>query len=108
MCSLDSTLRALASRRRRLTLRCLLEHRELTLPDLAELVAERESGDDLADIPPERVCRVYFSLYHTHLPMLEDADLVRYEQERDYVTVSGETRSALAEGRELFEALARE
>lgn len=108
MCSLDSTLRALASRRRRLTLRCLMEHRELALPDLAELVAERESGEPLSALSPERACRVYFSLYHTHLPKLENAGLVRYDQEEDYVIAPEETRAALAEGRELFETLLSE
>jgi len=105
MCSFDSIFQALASRRRRLTLRCLLEHRELTLPDLAELVAERESSENIAAIPADRVSRVYFSLYHTHLPKLEDADLVRYEQEGDYVTVTQRTVPALAEGRDLLETL---
>lgn len=108
MSGIDAVFQALASRRRRLTLRCLLRHRELTLPDLAELVAEEERAEDLPDISPERVSRVYFSLYHTHLPKLEAADLVRYEQEADYVTTTDRTVPALAEGRDLLDCLASE
>jgi DNA-binding transcriptional ArsR family regulator len=108
MSELDAVFRALASRRRRITLRCLLRHRDLTLPDLAELVAEQERAEDLPAIPPERVSRVYFSLYHTHLPKLEAADLVRYEQEGDYVATTDRTIPALAEGRDALEQLTSE
>lgn len=31
---------------------------------------------------------MYISLYHKHIPKLADADLVRYDQERDTVTVT--------------------
>lgn len=55
------------------------------MPDMAELVAERERAERLPDIDAETVRDVYLSLYHTHVPVLENADVVRYEQERDLV-----------------------
>jgi hypothetical protein len=105
MRSLDTVFRALSVRRRRLALACLLPHETLTLPDLAELVVERETGERLDDVPADRVCRLYFSLYHTHVPKLEAADLVRYEQEGDLVHATDGTVPALADARAELEAL---
>jgi hypothetical protein len=104
---LQSTFRALASPRRRVALRCLQAHRTVVLADLAEYVAEREADASVVDIPPERVQRVYFSLYHRHVPALEDADLVRYDQEADVVTVTERTSEALAAARDAIDDLAR-
>lgn len=81
----DAALEALADARRRRALRCLQPHRELTLPDLAEEVTVKEADAPLPELPAERVQEVYFSLYHTHVPKLEAAGLVRYSQERDLV-----------------------
>lgn len=82
----DTVFDVLADERRR----CALEvvrtvDDDLTLPDLADAVAEREVGDPIVDIPPERVSRVYLSLYHDHLPRLVEAGLLEYHQERDLV-----------------------
>ncbi len=83
---LDEALTLLADRRRRLLLEVVVSHDEaLTLPDVAEEVAERETGYQLADISAERIKRVYISLYHDHLPRLVDADVLEYDQERDLV-----------------------
>lgn len=76
----------LANTRRRQALRYVRRHRSLSLATLADGVAEREADLPLQKIDPEVVTQVYLSLYHTHIPELEAADIVAYEQERDWVT----------------------
>lgn len=99
----STLLRVLAEPRRRLALAALCEHGEVSLPDLAEVVAEGESGHRVEEIPPERVTRVYFSLYHKHVPELEDAGLVRYEQEHDLVVFREGGVETLRHVRELID-----
>lgn len=84
MYEVDTVFQALSNRRRRSAICCLSEHRRVTLADLAEYVVESE-GEETREIPADQTTEVYFSLYHTHVPSLEDAGLVRYNQERDLV-----------------------
>lgn len=81
----DRVLRALAARRRRVALSLLRDLGTLTLADLADELAEREHGTTIDRIPPEKVKTTYMSLYHRHVPKLEAAGLVEYDQERDMV-----------------------
>lgn len=78
----------LAHPRRRAALAQLSAHHEATLADLAELVAETESDTPVEQLSAERVRHVYFELYHRHVPKLESARLVRYDQEADLVAVA--------------------
>lgn len=79
-----------AHRRRRYALRGLRMHdTPMALADLADEVAIRENEAPITEISPESVKRVYLSLYHTHIPKLEDAGFVRYDQEQDSVALSG-------------------
>lgn len=105
MCSLEPTFRALQHSRRRVALRAVTAHESLSLADLAELVSERESGDALRDVSAERVRDVYFSLYHTHVPVLRDAGLVWYRQDADRVGVTDETPESLSAARAAIEAV---
>ena len=82
----DDVLKVLADSRRRHALCCLQRHGELSLPDLAEEVTVREDDAPLPEVSAERVSEVYFSLYHTHVPKLEEVGFVRYNQQRDLVT----------------------
>jgi hypothetical protein len=102
---LEAVFRVLAARRRRVALRFLQEHRTVALPDLAELVLERETGDPIAELSPERVTDVYFSLYHTHVPVLEDAGLAWYEQQEDLVGLEEGANDVLARAREAVDSL---
>lgn len=87
--TLDATFDVLSNRRRREALRCLAAHDEpMALADLADEVAVAERGGPITDIPAEAVKRVYVSLYHTHVPNLENAGFVRYDQERDLVALA--------------------
>lgn len=71
---------------RRLLLACLAEHAEpITLPDAAEQVTRSAHGARIENVDPETVRRTYLNLYHTHVPKLVDADVVRYSQESDLI-----------------------
>lgn len=83
---ISDSLSILASERRRHVLTIVDEHGEpLALADVADEVAIRESGRPLTELSAQRVARVYTSLYHDHLPRLQDAGLLEYDQNRDLV-----------------------
>ncbi len=85
--AVDNAFSLLADRRRRLTLEVLRTYEQsLTLPDVAEEVAKRETGQRIVEITPETVTEIYISLYHDHIPRLAEVGLLEYEQERDLVT----------------------
>lgn len=80
--SKDELFRILSNSRRRQIIYFL--HRagdELTLKELAAMVAARENGTAVEDVTDEERQRVYISLYQTHLPKLEASDLVHYDEE---------------------------
>ena len=87
--------KVLSSERRWLALQYVQSHRTLTLADLAELVAEDEEDQAVQEIAEEIVRDVYVSLYHAHVPLLEEADLVQYDQEQDRVTAGDQLESTL-------------
>ncbi|WP_128476097.1 DUF7344 domain-containing protein [Halorussus pelagicus] len=86
--SLDSLLGLLADFRRREALVTLLNHEDLSLPDLADEVTIAERGEPLTRIDADDVLQVYLSLYHTHVPKLARAGLVDYDQDDDYVALT--------------------
>lgn len=102
---LSTLFRVLAEPRRRVALEALCEHGSVALPDLAEVVAERSTGKRVDEISPEAVTRVYFSLYHNHVPELEEAGLVRYDQEEDRVVYLEATTEHLARVRTTLEGM---
>lgn len=104
-CEPELLFRVLQNRRRRIALRHLRTHRTLTLPDLAELVADGETTEPFTELPPEAVRDVYFSLYHTHIPMLVEAGLARYEQDDDVVGIVDSAAATLADVRDMVDAL---
>ncbi|WP_135303812.1 DUF7344 domain-containing protein [Haloarcula amylovorans] len=105
MGDLDCIYRALAARERRLALSCLQDHQTLTLADLTELVLERTDEADITTVSEDRIRDTYFALYHTHVPILEESDLVRYDQTDDLVTVTERVRPALSSVRENLDAI---
>lgn len=80
---LDEVFHLLQSNRRRLTLRFLRgTDSTVDMRDVVEGVASEEY-----DTPPDRLDsterqRVYISLYQRHLPKLDEAGVIRYEQDR--------------------------
>lgn len=84
--ALDQLCDLLAHPHRRAVLACLAHHQTpIALADLADEVAVQEYDTRLAAIPAETVKRTYLSLYHTHIPKLEVAGLVTYNQDQDQV-----------------------
>lgn len=105
MGELESVFKALANQRRRFALRFLQRHYSVTLADLAESVAEQECGQDAAAIADERIKNVYMTLYHTHVPVLENVRLARYEQDHDLVAKTEQTTPILEEVRDEVDQL---
>ena len=62
----------------------------VTVHDLSELVAGRETGES----PPPKRCResVYTSLVQTHLPKLEEVGVVEYDRETQTIELSRHAR----------------
>ncbi|MFC6975965.1 hypothetical protein ACFQL1_16745 [Halomicroarcula sp. GCM10025709] len=101
----DELFRALADSRRRVALSRLSTHQDLTLPDLADELAEIEHGRPLTEIDPESVTELYFDLYHSHVPCLVAADLVEYDQAQDHVAITDRGDAAQSELIEQAQAL---
>jgi DNA-binding transcriptional ArsR family regulator len=83
------------SRRRRIIYYLFEEGAELTLKRLAAKIAAVEAGVDESEITSEERQRVYISLYQTHLPKLEEANIVRYDEDERTVALTDEV---VAEG----------
>ena len=72
--------------RRRLAIEVLKEEGgEASVRDLAEEVAARETGE--APAPRNKRQSVYVSLHQTHLPKLDDLDIVDYDPDEQQVTL---------------------
>lgn len=82
----DTAHDLLSSERRRQVLSCLTDHSSMALPDLADEIASREYDGTLAQVPADAVLQIYRSLYQTHVPKLEAADVLNYDQDQDLVT----------------------
>lgn len=78
---------ALANARRRQALRVLCESdAPLALADLArEVAAREESGTEASD---EAIERVQISLYHVHLPKLEESGVVEFDPSQRTVSLA--------------------
>lgn len=86
--STDRLFDVLSHARRRSVLYCLRQYENpMALADLADEVAVRENETVVADVPNEEVTRIYTSLYHSHVPKLENVGLVEYDQDRDTVAL---------------------
>lgn len=57
----------------------------MALADLADEITVFERKTNIDEIPDEDVRDVYMSLYHAHLPKLEGANLLWYDQKRNTV-----------------------
>jgi DNA-binding transcriptional ArsR family regulator len=84
--NLDTWLRILADEERRAAISYLREHREASLSELAEHVARTASNRPGEPSPPERD-RTRTALYHVHLPLMDDADVVDWDHEERRIRV---------------------
>lgn len=66
----------------------------VALGDLVEYVAAWEADVPIADLDPVRRKRVYNALRQTHLPKLEDAGLIAWDQDRNHIELTPAIRDA--------------
>lgn len=92
--SRDALCRIFANARRRATLRVLSTHDDaIEIDALAEAVIAEEFEDEGDD---ERADRVLVSLFHNHLPMLADYDLLETDRRGERVFVHPNTEDIAA------------
>ncbi|PSP33502.1 hypothetical protein BRC63_10175 [Halobacteriales archaeon QH_10_70_21] len=85
MPSLDVVFDVLQNRRRRLVLAALEDDGETTLGDLAERIAGIENDKPPESLDSQERKRVYVGLYQSHLPKMDDAGAVRFDDDRGSV-----------------------
>ena len=79
----------LANQRRLLALICLRQSQSpMGLDELVDEVAKREYGGDPESVPETIRERAELSLYHVHIPKLREAGIVRYDSDRENVSLS--------------------
>ncbi|WP_408957952.1 ArsR family transcriptional regulator [Natrinema sp. 74] len=87
--SKDVIFELLKNRRRREVLAYLLEADEtVTLGELAEQIAAWENDTEVNALSSDQRKRVYVALYQTHLPKMDDAGIVEYDQDRGLISLS--------------------
>lgn len=87
--SRDLVFDVLKNRRRRHALHYLKQQDEpIELSELAEQVAAWENDSTVEGISAAERKRVYTALYQSHLPKLDDAGIVEYNQSRGIVELS--------------------
>jgi hypothetical protein len=87
--SMDVTFGLLKNRRRRETLQYLREHDgEARLDEVAEHIAALENETTVAALSSDQRKRVYIGLYQCHLPKLDDAGVVDYDQDRGTILMN--------------------
>jgi hypothetical protein len=81
-----------STRRRRIIYYLAVEGPQLTLNQLATKIAAVETDTPEAEITSDERQRVYISLYQTHLPKLEEAAIVTYDDEERTVSLTDDIR----------------
>lgn len=88
----DTAFELLKNWRRREVLRCLADHEQLELGELAERVAATENDVSRAELTSKQRKRVYVALYQCHLPMMDRAGVVAFNRARGIVEARPLTR----------------
>ncbi|GAB7093607.1 hypothetical protein JCM30237_07590 [Halolamina litorea] len=79
----------LSNDRRRHALHYLIGRDEgAEIGELSEQIAAWENGENLEQVSSEERRRVYVSLHQTHLPRMDDAGLLQYENSRDTIELT--------------------
>lgn len=87
--SLDTTFDLLKNRRRRLVLRHLATASQpVSLSDLAEHIAAAENGIERDQLSSQQRKRVYISLYQSHLPKMDEAGAIQFDQDRGTISLT--------------------
>ncbi len=95
--NLDGIFTLLKNPRRRAIIRLLSDlEDEVTISELVEQLAAAEENVDRSDLSDAARKRVYVSCYQTHLPKLEEYDVLSVEDDQNVVTPSKEHSALLA------------
>ncbi|MFC3958320.1 DUF7344 domain-containing protein [Halovivax cerinus] len=87
--SKDVIFELLKNRRRREVLSYLLDcEGTVTLSELAEQIAAWENDTTVDQLNSDQRKRVYVALYQTHLPKMDDAGIIEYDQDRGLIDLS--------------------
>ncbi len=85
----DVIFELLKNRRRREVLKYLLDTEgTVTLGELAEQIAAWENDTTVNALSSDQRKRVYVALYQTHLPKMDDAGIIEYDQDRGLIALS--------------------
>lgn len=94
--SRDDIFHVLQCRRRRLVLKYLQEYDDdgpATMSDIAEHIAAFEYDTTVAALRSQERQRVYIALYQSHLPKMDKAGVIEYEQDRGLIETTELTAS---------------
>ncbi len=87
--SKDVIFELLKNRRRREVLQYLLDtDGTVTLGELAEQIAAWENDTTISALSSDQRKRVYVALYQTHLPKMDDAGIIDYDQDRGLIELA--------------------
>lgn len=78
----------LSNARRRYLLQYLRSASEMPVHELSRRIAARENGVDPTAVTSTQRKRVYTALHQTHLPRLEEVDVVVYDRDRGAVSAT--------------------
>lgn len=85
----DLVFEILSNTRRRMMLYYLRQNDgSATVKELAEQIAALENDVDVEDLQRQQQKRVYVSLYQTHIPKLERAGIIEYDDEEGLVELT--------------------
>ena len=90
----DGIFHILQCRRRRLVLKYLCEYdgeEPIGMSDIAEHIAALEHDTTVDGLRSQQRQRVYIPLYQSHLPKMDDADIIEYNQDRGLVETTERT-----------------
>lgn len=86
---LDITFEILKNSRRRTVLEYLRDEEDtVTIGELAEHIAAIENDTTVQQLNAQQRKRVYIGLYQCHLPKMDDANVVEFNQDRGLVTIT--------------------
>ncbi|MFB6224146.1 MAG: hypothetical protein ABEH86_10810 [Haloarcula sp.] len=92
----DDLFHVLQCRRRRLVLKYLYEYpgdKPANMSDIAEHIAALEHDTTVDALRSKERQRVYIALYQSHLPKMDDAGVINYNQDRGLVEATELTKS---------------
>lgn len=86
---LDTVFEILKNERRRLVLEYIISSDEdrVTTGELAEHIAAYENDIPREELNAQQRKRVYIGLYQCHLPKMDDADIVEFNQDRGHAAL---------------------